>query len=702
MRIEEKRMNKNWKLFKIVCFLFTIFLFSQVTYPRVQAYTLMKPFEPQIIEAGEIRLGQYNNPDSKEYHCYLREGHKYHIFLVGDWVTNNTAEATDYDIEVRNPSTVVISTYTMSAGIPEQVANDEKHQYFVPSQTGDYRFKIYNDPKDSQGEDAAVFMIIEHLEMNTRYSKELIGKPNIGAEYPEGYKIGYEFNTSESEFLLHIEVPDPVPVEGIRGLDMYEARVFPMGNPSANIGYTIQEIELSKGELLHGDLLDTRGEAVAKENVLEESSYGEVYGGYNLDISGFSFPDMKISCETAGVDMIKKMRAPTGNSTDNVFYYLALLAEYFEGEIEFYLKTDYSPVNLTLINPPEVGYTNYTTLIKVESESTSEIRNMWIEYTRDNWKNVEEIELIDKDDYWLAALPLFDLHDEVKYRIHARDEIDNTGLIEGSFTVMNQVEIDFGVSGSVIQGGQTVKITGAATRPSINLKLNIEHGGTTNSINVQTDGDGVFTYDYLPTKIGEYDITLSYSGDEDYHSAISREKSFRVDKRKLELTTEIDTQPVKVERPMTITGKITPAVNGMEVEFIFVNPETSFTETVTTNREGMFSLTITPEVVGSWDMLPQLMVSELFDASQGSLNSFEVQKLTPIDIVAYQAMKFTEPPLLYVLIGVGVILVVVLQKTGALDRIRGLSDEDYDDEEEEEEPEQKNGGATAYKRRSAR
>ena len=54
------------------------------------------------------------------------------------------------------------------------------------------------------------------------------------------------------------------------------------------------------------------------------------------------------------------------------------------------------------------------------------------------------------------------------------------------------------------------------------------------------------------------------------------------------------------------------------------------------------------------------------------------------------------------LIGIGVILLVfVLQKTGVLDRIRGLSEDDYEDEEEEPD-EQQNGGATAYKRRSAR
>jgi len=654
----------------------------------VQAYDLIKPYEPQEIAEGDIPYRAYGNSVPKEYRCYLEAGHKYHIFLVGDWITNETERATDYDIEVRNPSNVIVSINTESAGLPEQVANDEKHQFFVPAQTGDYRFIIYNDPKDSalNEADAAVFMIIEHLDVNTRYSKFLEGKPSVGAAYPTGNRIAYEFNTTESDFLLYIEVPNPVPVDGIKGLDMYEARVFPMANPENNIGYSIQDIGVPFGSLLLGETVNS-------------------YGLYNLSIPGYSFPEMRISCESAGVDMRKVISIENNNSSkaQNIFYYLVLLAEYFEGEVEFYIKTDYRDVNISLIDAPEVGYTNGTTLIKAEAESATDLDSMWIEYTTDNWKTSDLIELMDKTDYWLAALPSFDLHEFVQYRIHAEDEIDNKGIYEGSYTVMNKVEIDFGLSGSVIQGGQTVKITGAATRPSINLKLNIEHGGTTNSINVQTDGDGVFTYDYKPTKIGEYDITLSYSGDEDYHSAISREKSFRVDKRKLELTTEIDTQPVKVERPTTITGKITPAVNGMEVEFIFVNPETSFTETVTTNREGMFSLTITPEVVGSWDMLPQLKVSELFDASQGSLNSFEVQKLTPIDIVAYQAMKFTEPPLLYVLIGVGVILVVVvLQKTGVIDRIRGLSDEDYDDEEEEEEPEQKNGGATAYKRRSAR
>jgi len=678
---DKKTSIKTKKSMIVLLFLIII---GQITFTQqVSAYVQVEPFEPQHIDEGDIpNLGPYRSPDPLEFRCYLEAGHKYHIFLVGDWISNSS-DATDYDIEVRNPSNVVVSINTESAGLPEQVANDAKHQFFVPTQTGDYKFLIYNDPEDSPigSEDAADFLIIEHIEMNTVYTKELFGKPNVGAEYPSGYKVGYEFNTSSPEFLLNIKVPDPVPAEGITGLDMYEARVYPMANPEKDIGYSIQNVGVPLGERLY-----------------EGGDDGQ-YGGYNTEIDGFRFSDMRISCESAGVDMRKVISMGDENSTGNVYYYLVLLAEYFDGEIEFYLKTEYKPVNLTLIDPPEVGYTSDTTLIKVEAEAVADVSSMWIEYTTDGWRNVEQIELNDNPDYWLAALPSFELHDYVEYKIHAVDEIDNIGLIEGSFTVMNKVEIDFGVSGSVIQGGQTVKITGAATRPSINLKLNIEHGGNTNSINIQTDGDGVFTYDYKPTRIGEHDLTISYAGDEDYHSAVSREKSFRVDKRKLELETRIEDTPVKVERTMTVTGRIMPPVNGLEVDFIFVSPETSFTETVTSSRDGTFSLTITPEVDGSWDMLPQLKVSELYDASQGAMISFDVQKLTVIDIVQFQALKFMEPPRLYILIGLGVILVaVVVQKTGLIDKIRGIDEDEY--EEEEEEPE--NGGATAYRRRSER
>jgi len=647
----------------------------------ISAYDLIEPFEPQHIKEGEIpNLGPYRTPVPKEYRCHLEAGHRYHIFLVGDWISNSS-EATDYDIEVRNPNNVAISINTESAGLPEQVANDEKHQFFVPPQSGDYRFLIFNDPKDSPigSADAADFLIIEHLDMNTVYTKNLIGKPSVGAEYPKGYKVGYEFNTTASDFLLYIKVPDPVPADGIKGLDMYEARVYPMANPENDIGYSIQGVGVPFGEMMY------------------DGGQTALYGGYNTQIEGFRFSEMRISCESAGVDMRKVMQMEVTNATmgQNVYYYLVLLAEYFEGEVEFFLKTDYRPVNLTLIDPPEIGYTNETTLIKVETESAAEIESIWIDYTTDNWKTSKKIDLLNKQEYWLAALSSFDLHDDVEYKIHAVDEIDNRGLFEGSFTVMNKIEIDYSMSGSVIQGGQNVKITGVATRPSVNLKLNIEHNGNIESFNLQTDGEGSFTYEYKPTKIGEYDVTISYAGDEDYHSALSREKSFRVDKRKLLLSFDMDSH-IKNKRPCTITGQVIPAITGLQIEFIFVSPEASFTEIVTTGREGAFSLTITPEVEGLWDVLPQLKVSELYDASQTQLVTFEVDKLTIIDTIMYKATEFTKPPLMFVPIGLSTVLV-----GGLVYKAKHAKEQSEEDEQEIPE-EEKTEGLTSYKRRSSR
>jgi hypothetical protein len=677
----------------------------------ILGYESIEPFEPQTIKNGEIpNLGPYTKPRPKEYRSYLEEGHKYHIFLVGGWITNRTdlqnattqqepLSRTDYDIEVRNPNNRVVSINTESAGLPEQVANDEKHQYFIPEQTGDYIFAIYNDPKDSDGERAATFMIIEHLEVNTRYSKKLTGKPFVGASYPSGYKVGYEFNTTAEELILYVDVPDPVPAEGISGLDMYEAKVFPMANTAKDEGHNIQGIGVPFGKYLE------------KKNY-QDINFTDAYGGYNTDIEGYLIPEMRVSCESAGVDMKLKIERPGGNRTGtpsdmmNVFYYIVLLAEYFEGEVEFYIKTDSRPVNLTLVDKPEVGYTGETTLIKVETESVVPVRSMWMEYTTDSWKTKDQIELLEKTDFWLAVLPRFELHQNVEYRIHAKDEIDNKGLNSGSFVVMNKIDINYGVSSQAIQGGQTIHISGASNLPYIDLTLNVEYEETIQEISLKTAGDGSFEYDYKPKNIGIYSLSLSYAGDEDYHSSTSVEKSFQVDPRELELICLVSQPPHKSTLPLEVHGKIIPAIQGLNVEVIFVSPDNSFIEVATTRGDGSYSIVIEPETVGRWELLPQLKASDLFKASQGSLVQFEVVNLSPVDIVRMKVLAFTEPPLLYAPIGGFTFVLAILEfRTGFIRKRFRNGDEEPEDEDLELDTDiddQESVGSTTYKRRSAR
>jgi hypothetical protein len=677
----------------------------------VLGYESIDPFEPQSIANGEIpNLGPYTKPRPKEYRCYLEEGHKYHIFLVGGWITNRTdlqnatseqqemLSRTDYDIEVKNPNGLVISINTESAGLPEQVASDAKHQYFIPEQSGYYIFSIYNDPKDSDGERAATFMIIEHLDVNTRYKKKLTGKPFVGASYPSGYKVGYEFNTTALDLTLFVDVPDAVPAEGITGLDMYEARIFPMANPGKDEGHHIQGVGVPFGRYLE------------KKNY-QDINYTEAYGGYNTDIEGYLIPDMRVSCESTGVDMKLAFERPGGNATSvpddemNVFYYLVLLAEYFEGEVEFYIKTDYRSVNLTLIDKPEVGITGETTLINVETESVVPVSMMWMEYTTDSWKTKERLDLIEKTDYWLAVMPRFELHDTVEYTIHAKDEIDNKGSYSGSFEVMDKLDINYGISSQSIQGGQTVLISGSTSLPYIDLSLNVEHGDTLQEIDLKTDGSGSFTYDYYPQDIGIYTISLVYEGDEDHHSSVSVEKSFQVDPRGLELICLVSQPPYKATIPLEVHGKVIPAVQGLKVEVIFVSPDNSFVEVATTRRDGTYSITVVPEAVGRWELLPQLRASDLFKASQGSLVQFEVVSLSIVDIVRMQLIAFTEPPLLYAPIGGFTFVLAILElRTGFIrNRIRnGGEPEEEEIDIESEINEQEKVGTTTYKRRSAR
>src|SRR4030042_4553754 len=126
-------------------------------------------YEPRIIPENEIPLDQ-NRPRSIDLTYFLDAGNTYHIFLVGDWVSNET-DATDYDIWVYNKNGIM-SRHTESAGLPEQVGNDAQNQYFMPPEPGDYTFRIINDPKDSGGAGPARCMVMQHIKVNKRDTPE--------------------------------------------------------------------------------------------------------------------------------------------------------------------------------------------------------------------------------------------------------------------------------------------------------------------------------------------------------------------------------------------------------------------------------------------------------------------------------------------------------------------------------------------------
>ena len=130
-RVGESRL---WLLFLLVIFCISLSSFlgsSQL--PHASCESLMdsgfgnitvinKPVPTVVIDEGDVPVGE-----ALTYAYNLVKGHRYHVYLSGDWVDPKNHK-TDYDLFVYKISGVkadFISSHTKSAGLLEQVGNDE-------------------------------------------------------------------------------------------------------------------------------------------------------------------------------------------------------------------------------------------------------------------------------------------------------------------------------------------------------------------------------------------------------------------------------------------------------------------------------------------------------------------------------------------------------------------------------------------------
>jgi len=688
-----KNNRENRTEFKLIlCGI--VFLTVLVPLIGVMAVTPLNPVNPYEIKNGTIDYG-----DKLNLYYDLEEDKKYHIFLVGDWVENNATSRTDYDIYTYAPSSynVPVTIHTEAAGLPEQVANDKKHQYFVPKESGRFKFEILNDPEDSKGTRSAFFMVIEHLNLNTIYPKELFGRLRPGQDYnPELNSWGYEFDTNAQTFEIFVEVPDT--------LDMYELRLYPMAKLDET-GFNVAGIAVPPGSYLNA------------------STYagGTGWGGYNTVVDGYR--NVIASGEYNGDDIRiivnRDALFPDDNTTElqktedetlegeennpSTFYFIALLAEYQQGEVEFYIKTDFWAPNVTLVDPPEVGFTESNTEILADLEDFSAIKEVWVNYTSDNWETEEKAMMSPNNELYKGYIPAQELFDKIKYKVYAKDAVDNIGETEGVFDIWEETRITFGISQTTLLSGEPLTITGGISLGQVRVSLNISHEYFFEVIPLVADNIGSYMYKYNAPMEGTYRIYAFHDGDDTHYPARSIEKVFDIVKRTLEIECRIDKSPAKNQMPLTISGRINPPAGGINIDLIMVTPEGSRVETVVTNMDGSYSTTIIPDEVGYWELLPQNKPDTLFLTSQGEFLQFEVAKLTIVDLAYLKLMLLLIPPYSYFAIGLfGVGLVGIEMKfnivSGLIKSIRKKDEEDTDIEDAV----LTRDSTTKYKRRSKR
>ena len=525
-----------------------------------------EPFYPARINASQIPIGE-----SWVFIYHLNKDSRYHIYFIGDWIGSKT----DYDVYVYDPSGTLESVHTESAGLPEHLGDTVDDPFFTPKRTGNYYFVILNDPRESHGEEAATLMVIEHLECNRWYERFIRGKVNFANVYETAW--AYEFASDSERVEVWIEVPET--------LDMYEARLYFMANPSRGVG-----------SLLSGYPLPW-----------EPGLYGEIgpsgfYGGYNLEDAGFKHEEALASCEFFGQDMLINYTSPFKGEI--VLYHLVLIGENGEGTVRFMIKTDFESPSINLqTNISEVKAGNEV-VIKANISDQDSLKSVLLYYTDDAWGSSRFIEMTETSpNIYVGTIPAYPEGSKIEYKVVAVDMAGNEAEVLGSYSVKGETTVALDISKTLVYAGGKIRVTGHISHGGDTIILNFTSSGKTVLYPVQISADGSFNYEFTPEIVGDWIVKAIYEGDESYFGATSEEKAFKVVKIPTSLDFTLSNSVTSIGGSINIAGSISPSLRDKAVEVYFTMPNGSTIQKVVyTDAEGKFTLEFAPSMVGKWSL----------------------------------------------------------------------------------------------------
>jgi len=562
----------------------------QVPYNLGNWTYVSKPVFPVKINASQIPIGA-----NWTYVYPLNKNSTYHVYCYGEWIDYNPQSAkTDYDIFVYDPNGTQESYHTEAAGLPEHLGTTVDKPFFTPKHTGNYSFLIKNDPRESQGAKKATLMLIEHVDCNKWYQRYMEGKVN---DKPvENTSWAYDFNTTSRHVEVWIEVPDT--------LDMYEARLYIMANPSKGMGALLNNVPLAWEPGLYGNL-------------------SGLYGGYNLDSRGFRHLDAMASCEFPGEDMLINYTCPYEG---NVLYHLVLIAEHGDGVLNFMVKTDFEAPILSIQDPIESAYSNNQTVITAYVDERSVSKKVLLNYTGDDWTTWTTIDMTaSQNQTYIGTIPGQPAGTTVKYKVLAFDNAGNKAEARSSYVVKNPTNITCSLSKSVVYYGENITVTGSISHGGATLTLNYTCGGNVTSKSLSTDSNGFYSDTHIPNKTGSWAVLVSWAGNETCFGASSGYRNFTVTKAVMSITCNVSRETITIGENITVTGIVYPVVENASVILMFTMPNGSTIEKyVHINSNGTFTASFKPDRTGSWQVRAKLNGDDLRNEAYSEAKSFRV------------------------------------------------------------------------------
>jgi hypothetical protein len=446
-----------------------------------------KPMFPVLLNTSQLQIGQ-----NWSIICPLEANHSYHAYCYGEWVNNGSTPKTDYDIYVYNPLGEMEGYHTEAAGLPEHLGTTTEEPFFVPKLSGNYTFTITNDPRESQGDQQATFMMIEDVECNVWHQHYVEGKDNTSMPILNT-SWALEFATESQHVEVWVRVPET--------LDMYEARIYLMADSK------------SKNQTV------LNGVPLAWEPGLYSERDG-VYGGYNLESKEYR-GSAYASCEYYGQDMLLNYTSPNSGKG---LYHLVFIGEAGSGTIEFLVKTEFGNACLNPLGLPSRVYPENDTEIAYVSNST-DLRNATLQYSINNWINSTSVNMDILDNRTcMGIVPRQSAGAVVKYRVTANDVLENVLAANGSYPVKSALALNMSVVQKTVTIGENLTVRGNVTpaRETLLITIYFSSANGSRQVTCYTRSDGTFTATLKPETLGIWQIQARFDGDSAlYESATS-------------------------------------------------------------------------------------------------------------------------------------------------------------------------------------
>jgi hypothetical protein len=341
-------------------------------------------------------------------------------------------------------------------------------------------------------------MVMEHAETNIWHEVYIQGKQNY--MHVENTSWAFEFNTESPRIEVWVKVPD--------GLDMYEVRLYHMGNPELEIGDQLEGVPLA----------------------WEPGLYGVVgplgFGGYNLESKGFAGV-ASASCEFYGQDMLINYSSPFDG--DNL-YHLVFIGEEGNEVVNFLVKTEFGLASIEPLSIPERGYPGNDTMLAFVSLLT-DLENATLVYSVNGWQDIEALSMQIVDNRTaIVLIPGQSAGLTVEYEVHASDILANILTWNGSYPVKHISQLNISIASESITLGENLTVTGQINPAFSSLAVEITYtsaNGTFQQV-VMTLSNGTFVASFQPDILGGWRVQAVFYGDDQIYETSSTTIHFSV------------------------------------------------------------------------------------------------------------------------------------------------------------------------------